>query len=195
MSKVRSLYWKISTLFVRWSLHRNQSVTLGQSLRAMAFPIIDLQAGSTLILGDKIVLCSDSSGTALGVARPVVIRCLTPDAKISIGNDCGLSGTVICSAMSVTIGERCLIGADVKIFDTDFHPHAATNRRYTKPIWPKISSPVVIEDDVFIGTNAIISKGVHIGHGSIIAAGSVVTRDVPANCIAGGNPAKVIKGL
>ena len=55
--------------------------------------------------------------------------------------------------------------------------------------------PVVIEDDVLIGTNCIILKGVTIGARSIIAAGSIVTKSIPADCIAGGNPAKVIKYL
>ena len=58
-----------------------------------------------------------------------------------------------------------------------------------------ISSPIVIEDDVFIGVNCIILKGVTIGARSIIAAGSVVTKSIPADCIAGGNPAKVIRLL
>lgn len=58
-----------------------------------------------------------------------------------------------------------------------------------------VSAPVVIEDDVFIGMNCIILKGVRIGARSIIAAGSVVTKNIPADCIAAGNPAKVIRLL
>lgn len=59
----------------------------------------------------------------------------------------------------------------------------------------KKSAPVVIGDYVFIGARSIVLKGVTIGEKSIIAAGSVVTKDVPANCLAGGNPCKMIKYL
>lgn len=58
-----------------------------------------------------------------------------------------------------------------------------------------MSSPIIIEDDVFIGMNCLILKGVTIGARSIIAAGSVVTKSIPSDCIAAGNPAKVIKHL
>lgn len=66
-------------------------------------------------------------------------------------------------------------------------PHTSTD-------WG-VSAPVTIEDDVFIGMNCVILKGVTIGARSIIAAGSVVTKSIPADCVAGGNPAKVIKRL
>jgi len=102
---------------------------------------------------------------------------------------------VICAANSVTIGKRCLTGANVVILDTDFHPYEPENRRYAKPDWASISSPVVIGDDVFIGTRAVIQKGVSIGHGSIVAANSVVTKNVPPMTVVGGNPATVLKQL
>jgi acetyltransferase-like isoleucine patch superfamily enzyme len=88
---------------------------------------------------------------------------------------------------------RCLIGADVMIFDTDFHPHSPNGRRHARPDWQHISRPVTIGNDVFIGTRVIICKGVTIGNGSIIAAGSVVSGDVPSNSVFAGNPARLIR--
>jgi acetyltransferase-like isoleucine patch superfamily enzyme len=86
------------------------------------------------------------------------------------------------------------------IFDTDFHPHAPVDdkgipRRYANPDWPTISAPVVIGDDVFLGTRSIVTKGVTIGSGSIIAAGSVVTRSIPPGVIAAGAPAVVVREI
>lgn len=146
-------------------------------------------------IGNKVSMVSRSDTTALGVSRPVILRCLTSNARIVIGDDCGLSGTVICAARFIKIGRRCLIGADVKIFDTDFHPHGPLGRRYAVPDWNEISAPVVIGDDVFIGTGAVIQKGVTVGSGSVIAAQSVVTKDVPSMSVVGGNPAKIIRKL
>ena len=80
--------------------------------------------------------------------------------------------------------------------DTDCHCVNYLSRRDPKIDGPQCgSSPIVIEDDAFIGMNCIILKGVTIGSRSIIAAGSVVTRSIPADCIAGGNPARVIRNL
>ncbi|MCJ9729719.1 acyltransferase [Bradyrhizobium sp. PRIMUS42] len=81
------------------------------------------------------------------------------------------------------------------IFDTDFHNHESSGRRYSPPKWELISKPVRIGDDVFIGARSTIMKGVTIGDGSIIAAGSIVVSDVPSNCIAAGVPAKVLQSL
>lgn len=87
----------------------------------------------------------------------------------------------------IEIGEEVLIGDNVSVRDTDNH------RIYYEGHVQEISSPVIIEDHVWIGINSTILKGVRIGKGAIIAAGSVVTKDIPAGCLAGGIPAKVLK--
>lgn len=148
-----------------------------------------------LRIGRRASIVSRSDATALGVARPVILRCLTSGATIEIGDDVGLSGTVVCAATQVKIGDRCLLGADVTIFDTDFHQHEPEGRRYAVPDWPQISKPVSIGNDVFIGTGAVVQKGVEIGNGAIIAARSVVTKDVPAYGVVGGNPARLLRML
>ncbi|VUD59519.1 Maltose O-acetyltransferase [Thalassocella blandensis] len=109
---------------------------------------------------------------------------------IRIGDHCLISpGVNIASAINIEIGHNCMIAADVNISDSDWH--GLYNR--TRPF--KCSAPIVIHDNVWIGLRAIIGKGVTIGENSVIAAGSVVIQDIEANCVAGGNPAKVIKKL
>lgn len=89
---------------------------------------------------------------------------------------------------SVTIGEHCAISWDVEILDTDIHTQLDEDGQ---PLGRTAS--VLIEDRVWIGTHAIILKGVTIGHDSIVAAGSVVTRPIPPCSVCAGNPAKVIR--
>jgi acetyltransferase-like isoleucine patch superfamily enzyme len=96
----------------------------------------------------------------------------------------------LCAALSIRIGERCLIGADVVIVDTDFHALDAARRDAG---WTAIGcAPVEIGDDVFIGTRAIVLKGVCIGRGAVVGAGSVVTRSVPEFAVVAGNPAVMV---
>jgi acetyltransferase-like isoleucine patch superfamily enzyme len=191
--KLMGLNWRLAGWIARRRIGRNHRI--GRQLRCLGQPIVQCAVGGRIAIGDRVVLTSRSAGTALGVSHPVVLRCLTPQAKIVIGDDCGLSGTSICAALEVRIGERCLFGADVLVFDTDFHNHAPEGRRYASPDWPAISRPVAIGSDVFIGARSIIQKGVTIGDGAIIGAGSVVIKDVPARSIVAGNPARLIRTI
>lgn len=172
---------------------RSSGVEMGASITLLGRPIVSQASGSKIQIGDRVVLCSDSTKTALGVNHPVVLRTLSPQARIVIGNDVGMSGGTICAAQSVTIGAGTLIGANVTIADTDFHPLAPVERRYSRA--DVAVAPVVIEENVFIGTDCLILKGVHIGENSVIGAGSVVTKSIPANVIAAGNPCHVVKPL
>ena len=128
---------------------------------------------------------------------------LYPESIIEIGNRVGISSSCLWAKERITIGNDVNIGGDCLILDDDAHPQAFLERRkdFSKGVGEKVyrnkiqSAPVVIEDDVWIGARCIILKGVRIGARSIIAAGSVVTKDIPADCIAGGNPCKLIKPL
>ena len=136
---------------------------------------------------------------------------------ISFGDCCSIgSGTKIDCREVVTIGNHVLISWDVLIADYDPHPidpearagemeysHYMTWPRFSKKPKPAfdrashtfISKPIIIEDKVWIGTRAMIMKGVRIGYGSVVAAGAVVTKDVPPYSIVAGNPAVVVKTL
>jgi acetyltransferase-like isoleucine patch superfamily enzyme len=156
-------------------------------------PILSLSPHSRIQVGDHCVLCSRSNQTALGVNHPVVLRTLLPGAQILIGNRVGMSGTTVCAAERVTIGDRCMIGANVTIVDTDFHSLDPVIRSSPEDARSAKVRPVEIGSDVFIGCGCTILKGVTIGDGAVIGAASVVTHDVPAGMIVAGNPARAIK--
>lgn len=115
-------------------------------------------------------------------------------AKITIGDGTWINNgfSAIAEHTSITIGRRVLIGANVEIYDSDFHGIRVDERNKSKDEWAK---PVVVEDDVFIGSNVRVLKGVTIGRGSVIANSSLVVKDIPPGVIAGGNPARVIKAI
>lgn len=115
------------------------------------------------------------------------------NAFVSIGDNVGMSATRLWIGKRLTIGNNVKIGACTLLIDTDSHP-IDYNIRRTSNEGTK-ASPITIEDDVWIGAHSIILKGVTIGARSIIGAGSVVTKDIPCDCIAAGNPCKVIKNL
>ena len=122
---------------------------------------------------------------------------------IEIGDRVGMSSACIWSMERITIGNDVNIGGDCIIIDNDAHPHDYIKRRrnYIQDVGKDVFyssipvSPIVIEDDVWIGARCQVLKGVHIGARSIIAAGSIVTKDIPSDVIAAGNPCRVIKRL
>lgn len=127
-----------------------------------------------------------------------------PSGVILVGEDTTLVGATFMCQEQIKIGSRVIISYHVTIADSDFHPTDPAQRKQdaivNSPFGDRsqrpeiISRPVVIEDDVWIGIGAIILKGVHIGRGARIGAGTVVTSDVPNGATVGGNPAKLIAG-
>ena len=117
-------------------------------------------------------------------------------AKLIIGNNVAISSTRIWCAKQIIIKDNARIGGNVIIIDTDAHSMNYHDRRDVLiDEANKKDMPVVIGEDAFIGMNVIILKGVEIGDRAIIGAGSVVTKSIPADCIAAGNPAKIIKRI
>lgn len=115
-------------------------------------------------------------------------------ATISIGSGTWINNGFCCIAehTEVTIGKNCLIGAYVEIFDSDFHGLKIHDRRVSKPEW---ASPVRLADNVFLGSHVRVLKGVSIGAGAVVANSSVVITDIPANVLAAGVPARVVREL
>ena len=154
---------------------------------------INLFPSASLKIGDDFYFSSGWGINALCSNRRGMLYA-TWDANITIGNNVGMSSTVLWCHKKIVIGNNVKIGGNCILIDTDAHDINYINRR--RPATDSgATSPIIIEDDAFIGTNCIILKGVTIGARSIIAAGSIVTKSIPADCIAGGNPAKVIKYL
>jgi acetyltransferase-like isoleucine patch superfamily enzyme len=130
------------------------------------------------------------------------INVFAPDGRVIIGSYCYIGDhSRIWSAISITVGNRVLISHGVNIHDHDSHPFSAAKRHAQEKgalaedemnMSGVAAAPVVIEDDVWIGFNAIILKGVTVGHGAIIGAASVITKDVPPYAIMVGNPARQV---
>ena len=127
---------------------------------------------------------------------------LGPEGRVAIGDHCYFTNAVLLCELEIRIGSNVLIGWNVTIADTDFHPIAPAERmedaiavspasdgRRRPPIRRE---PVVIEDDVCIGPNAAILKGVTVGAGAWVEAGALVTTDVPPRARVMGNPAQVV---
>lgn len=175
-------------------LRSSDHLEIGNGLLLHGWPIVTVAPGGRLIIGDNVIMTSKSKNTALGVVRPVVLRCMTDKARITIGKNVGMSGVSICAATEITIGDDCLLGSGVVITDTDFHPLLPEGRRHA-PLSAATHKPCRIGKNVFIGSGAMILKGVEIGDNSVIGAGSVVSKSVPANTIAAGNPARVLRAI
>jgi acetyltransferase-like isoleucine patch superfamily enzyme len=139
---------------------------------------------SVLVLRKNAGMVIDGSVSAGRGVRIVVNN----NAKLSIGDGTYFAGDDKIYAMKeIRIGKKCAISWGVTIIDTDFHNH------YSDGIINDATKPVIVEDNVWIGCNVTVLKGVRIGNGAIIAAGSVVTKDVSPKSLVGGNPARLIK--
>jgi acetyltransferase-like isoleucine patch superfamily enzyme len=159
--------------------------------------------GSSIVDPNRITLKKECS---LVVERDSqvdgVIICEREQVLIKIGKRTFMNGTII-AAQEVNIGDDVLISWGVTIVDHNSHSVAFSERardvqdwRLGKKDWSNVKiAPVNISDKTWIGFNAIILKGVSIGEGAIIGAGSVVTKDVPAWTIAAGNPARIIRAI
>lgn len=185
---------RCESVFHAWALRRG-GVALGPAVAIYGKPIVSLNDDSHVSIGARCSLISKSERTALGVSHPVILRTLRAGARLRIGNDVGLSGAAICAAVEVSIGDRVLLGSGVMISDTDFHPLQPVGRRYAPPPPPRAGDCVLIGDDVFIGARSVILKGVTIGEGTVVGAGSLVTSSLPTRVVAAGNPCRVLRSL
>lgn len=141
------------------------------------------ESGIGLELHDRAVLKIVGNSS---VGHGASIR-IYPDGVVKIGNNTYIAGNAnIGCASEISIGNDCAISWNVTIIDSDFHSWSLEG------IKKEMTMPIIIENHVWIGNNAIILKGVTIGEGSIVGAGSVVTRSIPPHSLAAGNPARII---
>lgn len=186
----RLFWWNVSLLemystivgkikFILWG------ISYGKDIRVIGRIIVFRDPESIIKIGNYSIFNSSSRLNFRGINHPCILQTGSSDAKIIIGNHVEMSGVSIVSSNSVTIGNHVIIGANSQIGDRDGHyGRYGTNAK-----------PIKIMDYVWLGMNVTILKGVTIGEHSIIGANSLVTKDIPANCIAGGVPCKVIKYL
>jgi len=188
-SEFFNLIWKNVRAFCWQTYLKSKGVTVGTNVILKGKPII-LRFTGAIRLGNNVTLLSNGRRYHTSVYAPT--RLMTDEkenAIIEIGDNTRINGASIHATERISIGRNCLIAANVTILDSDGHGLLPVQRNLINPV----SQPVMIEDNVWIGINSIILKGVRIGRNSVIGAGSVVTKDIPSNCVAAGNPARVIK--
>jgi len=154
--------------------------------------MIHVCRGSQVILHRGVVVHSSIAANPVIGRRTSTLSTVAPGAILELGSYVGVSGICISAACEIRIGEGTIIGADTMILDNDFHLPLPNWRWANGAV--ETAKPIHIGRGCFIGTRAIILKGVTIGDGAVIGAGAVVTRDVPAEHMAIGNPA-VVKPL
>jgi len=198
LHKIMYLEWNIRVSFYRWltmklyyePLFKSQCVSVGKRFSmskgsAQGMPCL---VGKLFIeIGDHVALHSVSTFSGGKVHE---------QPSLIIGSNTYLGSQLnISVAQTVMIGHNCYIADRVTIRDNDGHPKNFMKRRANKPVTKEDVKPVTIANDVWIGSNATILKGVTIGNRAIVASGSLVTKDVPDDSIAAGNPARIIRLL
>jgi acetyltransferase-like isoleucine patch superfamily enzyme len=164
-------YFEMKRRFYQWR-HPNLHLAPGVKIKHQL-----------LIGGD--VQVTIGSGSRLGKRV-----CIYGKGTVTIGKNVLVNGSYIGCETSVTIGDDCLL-SDCFLADSDYHnlqPHL----RHA-PAGPKVSAPIVLERNVWIGARANILKGVTIGENSVIGLGSVVRKSIPPNVVVIGNPAQIVK--
>ncbi len=142
--------------------------------------------------GKGITFRSDLTSNMVGLYKPCTIS-VSKNGILKISDYTGFSGVSIYCVNKIIIGRYCNFGGNVSIWDTDFHPLDYKERR--EALLTANTSPIIIGDDVFVGANSMILKGVTIGDRAIIGAGSVVTKSIPSDEVWAGNPAKFIRKI
>ena len=177
------IYW-LSNKFYFEPMLKSRCTCVGQNLRTDGdIPLIS--GNGKIIIGDNVKIGNRNTW----ILTPNLYEC----PELIIGSNTTINYKVgISVECKVEIGNNCLIAGECILFDNNSHSiYNKDNRKITR----EDVAPIKIEDKVWIGMRSMILKGVTIGMGSVVAAGSVVTKDVPSMTIVGGNPAKILKKL
>jgi len=180
-----------------WSQPIPENVVWGEGFyaeTAQIFRFLKSTQKPAVVLGDH-VSCYAGCSFALG-----------PNGRCTIGDFSLLNGALLMADELIEIGKHVLISWNVGIADSDFHPLDVVKRKQDtyalapfykdRPPRPVLrTAPVRICDNAWVGMNAVILKGVTVGENSVVAAGAVVSKDVPPNVVVAGNPAVVVKEL
>lgn len=187
---IRQAFYKPFNRLMFWSA----DVKYGKNLKVYNRFYLKKYPGAEFTIGDDFLV---NSGEAINPIYRNIRGSIFVNSggKLTIGDNVAMSSPHIRCNTIVTIGNNVKLGALVTILDTDSHHMNYLDRRHeTNGKSERVKSgPITIEDDVWIGAFTTILKNVHIGARTIIGANSVVTKDIPADCIAAGNPCRVIK--
>lgn len=180
----RALYYFGVRVFVCEPLFKAYCKEYGKNVHTGTF-LHWVSGRGDIILGDNVLLDGKISINfgARHSERPV----------LKIGNNTGINHNVVITiSKAVTIGSHCRVAGGVTIFDSPGHPTDPELRKAGQPPKAEDVKPVTIQDNVWVGRNAVICPGVTVGEGSVVSVGAIVMSDVPAYSLVAGNPARKI---
>lgn len=186
--KISYLIYKISTHLKFW-LYSIEYINIKYSHGPL---IVLKKKGSHITIGKNFRFNSLQRSNPVGLNRYCQITTLTDNACLRIGENFGMSGTVISCFKNIKIGNNVLCGGNVTIMDSDWHSIDPKKRHVSGEF---NSEEIIIEDNVWLGYNVTVCKGVTIGENSVIGVGSIVTKNIPKNSVAAGIPCEVIKTI
>jgi maltose O-acetyltransferase len=173
----------ISTFWARYYRIRfRDRVQFGRNFRTNGKLVI--KGPGRIVIGDDV--------NAWAHAENNVLITYTPDSLITIGSGTRLNGAGLMAYTRIEVGPRCILGSTL-LFDSDFHPLEPEHRHDTD--LPVRCAPIVLDENVWLGGQSAVLKGVHIGRNSVVAFRAVVTADVPPDVVVAGNPARIVKEL
>jgi acetyltransferase-like isoleucine patch superfamily enzyme len=187
----RKVYRNLSEIVLKFLLSKYK-VTYGKNIVSFGIPYLNVEKSAKCKFGEGLIFVNSPKFSTLGKCNRCKIS-VGENALLEIGDAVGMSNVTIVATKSIKIGHNVLLGGGVTIVDSDFHSLNPTHWFTPEDEINMKSESVIIENNVFVGMDTIILKGVTIGSNVIIAAGSVIFKNIPSNEIWGGNPATFIK--
>jgi acetyltransferase-like isoleucine patch superfamily enzyme len=184
---IRSVWYFFMRVFVCEPLFKAYCRSYGKRLHTGVF-VHFVQGAGDIICGDDVTI--DGKCSIFFASRFADSPCLEIGSRTGIGHNCAF---VV--ARSIRIGDNCRIASDVWMFDSNGHPSDPASRLRSDPPQESDIRPIVIGNNVWLGSRTTIFPGVTIGDGSIVANGAVVTTNVPAYTVVAGNPARRVSNL
>lgn len=167
-------------------------IKIGKKVKFNALPYLDCIKSASIEIGDNSTINSSNYGYHINMHSPTKLVADGKGAYIKIGRNSRIHGSCIHAKASISIGENVLIAGNCQIMDSNAHTLSMDDPSKRIDSMDE-ARPIVIEDNVWLGANVIVLPGTTIGEGSVIAAGSIVVKDIPSRVLAGGNPCKTIR--
>lgn len=167
---------------------RARGCRLGRGVILNGLPYVRCRGAGSIVLGDGVTINSTRWSNWLNTPGAMILN-VEDGATLELKAGSGVSSSQIIANVGIEIGEDSLVGAGSLICDSDMHEIPLGSSKAIA------AAPIRIGRGVFIGARCIVLKGVTIGDGAVVAAGSVVVRDVPAHVLVAGNPAKELRKL
>jgi acetyltransferase-like isoleucine patch superfamily enzyme len=194
MKRIFMLFYSIFSKAYTWIKLKGNGVEFS-SISTNGVPLVDIESGGKMTIGKNFCMNNGKYYNKIGRQQQSMFI-VAKGGFLSIGDNVGISASTFVCKLRISVGDNVKIGGNCVFYDTDFHSLNYLERRDTNVDTKKSRSlPVIIENDAFIGAHCTVLKGVRIGKGSIIGAGSLISKSVPPGEIWGGNPATFIKDI